>query len=439
MAMVLPRQIGYDASLPQLPADTTSVDVVLQPVNNTSFGPSSLVEFQLPSRGFMDPSSLYLRYRVTISNSGAAAAPATLAVRGCPATAFFQKLETYAGSQQLESQNNYNILMNDLINLTYSVADKYGSQYALGYTTLNTAGADTLGGNQFSLDGRLIGALGAGASTSFFVAIPLQCVLSNAEKLVPLEFMQNIRLVLTTDTATNVITSAGATVSFSLSNMELCYSSVQFNSDVLGMIKGFGGDDGSFYVKSSSWYSAGATISAGTVGNVELQYSHRLASIKSIFAHFASTSANMVNGIFDSCEPSTTSGTYQFTINSTPYPQREISTTLNKAGAIMELKKALGQLTSKHNSQSINFTEFNRVAGDTTTLQEPAKFILGVNTERLSTSDVLLSGVSSQNANVTLRCNIGGAPAEQLTAYCICNADVLIKIDPAMKQAIAMF
>lgn len=443
MSIVLPRQIGYEPSLPSLPADTTSMEVVLQPTNGTAFGPSSMAEFALPSRGFMDPSSLYIRYKITLTNNGAGNSDAGTAIRGCPAVSFFQKLETYAGSQLLESQNEYGLVMNDLINMTYSQSDKYGQQFNMGWTVLNTNGADALNTGQFSLDGRLVGALATGVSTSFTVAVPLQCVLSNAEKLIPLEFMPNILIRLTTDSVSNVITNyiAGTgNVTYSLSNMELCYTSVNFNSDVIGMIQNFGGEDGKFYVKSSSWWCAGSTISAGTVGNVELQYSHRLASIKSIFAHYASSAATSVNGKFDSIEPATVSSTHQFTINSIPYPQREISTALNKAGGMMELRKALGPLTSKTNSMSINYLEYSRKSGDTTTLQEGGKYFIGVNTERLSgATDTLLTGVSSQNANVTLRVNISGAPAEQFTPYVFCNADLLLEIDPAQKQCIARY
>lgn len=446
MSMVLPKEIAFSPELPSLPNDTTSYEVVLQPSNvgAAGVGASGLIEFNLPSRGFLVPDSLYLRYKVTCTNSGAAAAATTAGIRGCPAYSFFQKLETYAGSQLLEVQNEYGMMMNDLINCTMSMDQKYGMQAALGYSFFNTANAAT---SQVSLDCRNFfdasadGAtvLAAGASDIFTVAAPLQCVLSNAEKLVPLEFMPNVIVRLTTDTIANVIngyTGVNINIGYTLSNLELVYTTVNFNSDVLGMVQGMGDANGKFFVKSSSFALSGSSFAASS-GNRELQYSHRFASIRSIYAHFQTGATAAVNGKFDSVAPeNATGGTYQFTINSVPYPQREISSTLNKSAVLMELRKSFGGLTSKTNSMSINTREFSVIDGGATTDREPAKFIIGVDTQKLA-SDSLLTGVSSQNANVTLRIN--STNTNLITAYCYVNFDELLEIDPQNKSVIARY
>lgn len=450
MSMVLPKEIAFSPELPSLPNDTTSYEVVLQPSNvgAAGVGASGLIEFNLPSRGFLVPDSLYLRYKVTCTNTGTSAAAATAGIRGCPAYSFFQKMETYAGSQLLEVQNEYGLLMNDLINCTMSMDQKYGMQAALGYSLYNSATAATM---QTSLDCRnfqdasadgatpLSAAGGARPSDIFTVAAPLQCVLSNAEKLVPLEFMPNVIVRLTTDTIANVIngyTGTNINIGYTLSNLELVYTTVNFNSDVLSMVQGMGDANGKFFVKSSSFALSGSSFAASS-GNRELQYSHRFASIRSIYGHFATGAAAAVNGKFDSVAPEDANGgTYQFTINSVPYPQREISSTLNKSAVLMELRKSFGGLTSKTNSMSINTKEFSVIDGGATTDREPGKFIIGVDTQKLA-SDSLLTGVSSQNANVTLRIN--STNTNLITAYCFVNYDELLEIDPHNKSVIARY
>lgn len=430
MAMVLPKEIAFDPALPTLPSDTSSSQVVLQPTNGTIFGPSNTgrIDLELPSRGFLVPGSLYYRFKLTSTNTGATATTANDVIRMAPCVTPFARLEVYAGSTQLEIQEQYNIIMNDLINLTMDFAQKNGQSFNMGY-------------NATTYDSRQVGVLAQNASDTCYVSFPLECVLSNAEKLIPLEFMQNIKISLITDSNANVFynPTGGSALSYRIENFELCYQSVQFNSDVLGMVQSMGGDDGKFFVKSSSWALSGQTISGGTVGQIETSYSMRYASIKSLFAHFASSSANAVNGKFDSVplqRAGATNSTYQFTINSVPYPQRELSTLYNKAGVMSELRCALGGLTSKTNSMSITSAEFSYAESQATTAETPSKFIVGVDTQRLA-SDSLLTGVSSQNANITLRSYVDVTAL--CTAYVFANYDLLLEIEPATKSVIARF
>ena len=58
MDIVLPREIAYAPSLPALP-ECTNTEIVAAPVNGGSFGPGQLIQFDLISKGMLDPSSLY--------------------------------------------------------------------------------------------------------------------------------------------------------------------------------------------------------------------------------------------------------------------------------------------------------------------------------------------------------------------------------------------
>lgn len=428
MALVLPKQLAYEPSLPSLPNDTTAREVVLQPSNgSSSYGPSSLIEFTLPSRGFLEPGSMYLRFKCVVT---ATTGLSSTGIRRGPYT-LFQKLEEYAGSQQISQQNEYGLVMSDLVDLTMSQADKYGFQSAWGLTINNDV--DDISFDYISTPL---------TTNTISLAIPLQCALNNCEKLYPLEFSPSYMIRLTTETVANAIQYAGTTntLNYTLSNVELCYNSIEFNSDVINMVSQMGGQDGKFFVKSQSWACSSVSYGAGS-GSRELTYGLRYSSIKSIFSHFQNSQDKTVNlnGKFDSRAPEdATGGTYQFTIDSVPYPQREISTTLNKAGAFIELRRAVGGITNKLNSCSISNKEFNYIDNSTATeLNEPGKFIIGTNCERLPGSDTIMTGVSSNNANITLR--VSAVNTNTITAYTYVNYDLLFEIDPQMKAVVARY
>ena len=94
MSVVLPKEIKYADMLPALPAETVNTSVVLQPVNGASFADSALIQFDIPARAFLQPESLYLRFKASV-----VASTTSLTIAGTPATSFFSKLETIFGSQ----------------------------------------------------------------------------------------------------------------------------------------------------------------------------------------------------------------------------------------------------------------------------------------------------------------------------------------------------
>ena len=80
MNIVLPKELAYSPSSPSLP-ECLSQEIVLAPVGGSSYGTSQLIQFDLVSRGFIDPASLYIRYKVALTNT----ATDTSSLRGTPA------------------------------------------------------------------------------------------------------------------------------------------------------------------------------------------------------------------------------------------------------------------------------------------------------------------------------------------------------------------
>lgn len=422
MNVVLPKELAYVPSLPSLP-ECLSQDVVLAPVNGGSFGPSSLIQFDLVARGFIDPASIYLRYKVSLTNTSTQNSK----MKGTPVYSFFNKLETIFGSSVVESVNQYNQVCNMMTNLQLSVAQKYGQQINYGWS-IGSASAPSLE----QLDGRTC--LG---NDVFTLAAPLPCILSMAEKLIPAGLMPNIRIQLTTASIAEAFVNDTPPTNYALSNVELCYTMVDFSGDTNELVKNMGDQ---FYIKSTSFKNMGASLASGVSGSVDLIYNMRLASIKSLFTHFCGQNATYcANGLFDSIDPTSGNGELVYNIAGTSYPTRPISTLNNKASVMCELKKSVGALHSTEYNTSINSTEFSHtdasVATTATTLYTAGKFIFSSNTEKLSTSNTILSGISTNSSPISLRISTNTATLQAYNIYLIAMYDCLIQVNPHERNA----
>ena len=427
--ITLPQELAYDQVLPVLPSGAVTLDQFLPPVNGSVFSTTTQgtqIIFDLPARGMLIPSSLYLRYTYTVVNSATSLASVIL---GTPAYAPIQRVETTFGAVVSEQINNYNQTMNAVVNLTYNVSQKYGVQNMLGYgNNTSTPGLD-------ALDGRFCTSSEVGT-----FACPLWSLLANAEKYVPLGMMPATRITLTLDRLSNFFLQNGlpTTVlevpsSFNLSNVELCYSMIDFGEGVNNTIRGFGDK---LLIKSQSITNSSNTISLASTGYQEIVFNQRLASIKALFLLFPTTSSNSLNGLFDSVDISR-GGSYSFNVGGRYLPQKPIDAGLNKCAVYMELKKAIGSAANSSNF-SINSVEFNRTSASTTTVIEPGKFIVGVNTETLQGShSVLLSGTSTQNTPIGVRMNIVTATASTSSAVTLLSLyDAIIEVNPHEKSCV---
>ena len=60
----LPSAINYQEGLAVLPENTQNFNISCVPVSGSSFGPSSQIQVDLGNRGFLDPASLLIRYKI---------------------------------------------------------------------------------------------------------------------------------------------------------------------------------------------------------------------------------------------------------------------------------------------------------------------------------------------------------------------------------------
>ena len=425
----LPNQVNFSEPLLMLPENTTNFLVAALPTNGSSFGPGSIAQVDLTTnRGFLDPASLSIRYKVTTTS-------ASTKIVGTPLYTFINKFVCYANSQTIETISNYNTVSNMLVNLQMSVADKLGQQYNLGY--LNTS---TTPVTNEATDGHLCVAGGE----SIYLSGALPCLLSNSEKLIPLFLLQNMRLEFTFESLANVssnltadtVTTVSTMTGYSITNFEVVYNVVDFGQEVQRQI--INDSNGKIRIKSKSYNTSIAPVASGTTGNVNLIYNLRYASIKSAFLNIGGTSATYCAcKNMDSIDLTSANGDFVLNIAGINYPQKPLSTLSNKAGIMNELRRAMGSIFGNNVAMSINSVEFNAIDQFSTTYDKPGKFIVGINLEKLTIpSKAFFTGISTQNAPITAIINIGTATQQLFNVMLIATYDAIIDIDTQTKQVV---
>jgi hypothetical protein len=419
--VAIPSIIQYSPTLPVLPPETTNTTVVISPSNGSSFSPTSNNQliFDLGSgSGFLDPATLTLRFKVSVTNG------ATAQTQFGGGYAFISRLETLFGSQIVEAINSYGVVYNDFVSLQYNLAQK--ASLAMSYGFLDSSTVPTLANvNGFKIP--------ASATTIYTIAIPLVGLLSCSEKLLPLFAMPNVRIQLTLDTIANIF--SGSTVTeYTITNPEISYDMIRFGAGVEQLVRAMGEK---IYIKSQSFTFTGSSLATGSSGNVSLIYNQRLSSLKGVLLHMTSTdTAKCVNRAYDTVDITGGNGTYQFFINSIPYPSRYLDTNL-KSTIMSELR---GFIAGYHNIQGSNMSiiplEWYALAGSTTTNANPGKFMVGVNCEKIQDAkNSLLSGISTSNSPISVAMSLNTATPAGFTVSLLCMYDALIEIDTVMKNA----
>ena len=399
------------------------------PTNGSKFGPGTIAQVDLQTnRGFLDPASLSIRYKVTVASTSGQYAKLVVT----PAYTFINKFVCYANSQTIETISNYNTVANLLTNLKLSTAQKLGQQYSLGYLAANPAEPV----DNEDIDGRYC----ESASDTFYVSAPLYCLMGNSEKLIPLFLLQNMRMEFTFESLANIssnLLSDHKATDFEISNFEVVYNVIDFGAEIQRQIMA---ENPKILIKTS-YNTSVAPIAQNTSGNINLIYNLRYASIKSAFLNFGGTSTNDTTGSanknMDSFDITAGDGDYSLQIAGMSYPQKSLSTLNNKAGIMNELRRAMGSLFNNNNSMSINSLEFGKNDGDGSEYNVPAKFWVGFNLQKLTIeSKAFFSGVSTQNSPITAIINSSHSTDQAFNAMLIAVYDAIIEIDTQTKQCV---
>lgn len=427
--MSIPIEVA-PKSMAQLPSSTSCNSMVANPINGASFTENQQIILDLVTgRGFLNPASLYIRYRLTAT--GMAAANGQMI--GTPAYSPFQQFQMLFNSQVVENISDYNLYCEDMINVKTDFAAKQGLSPALGYggtTVFDVAGAV----GTTAINGRVLTATPSVMSLS--AALP--CLLSQSESYVPLFLFGAVRIILTLDTISSMFNSTNIPTGYAITNFELCYDVINFDPAVESYYSSLANQSGKIVLKSSSVMTGSQPLAAASSGNFQIPFNYRLASIKSLLLHTSpavAPGATAGNGKHTSLDISSGNGDFQFELGGSLFPPRSLSTVNNKAGILSELCLSLfGNRNVASASLGINLASWNVTstsygAGGTDSYYSPGMFIVGVNTERVPSSSSMLTGVSSLLAPINVRLNINTPTSQacQLRLYAL--YDALIEVD----------
>lgn len=442
----LPKEVNFASKLPHLAENMSTSLITVLPANGNQFKAGSTIDFQLPARAglYLDGKTAFLRYKFRYTSG--ATAPI---LRATPALTPFVKLDEYINSVPVNSVFNYHQVANMYVNTHLGISEKYGVQSALFSELKNAANANDAIGDSVSL-------VASQASLAGYCsfAFPLYCsALSSMDKFLPTGLAGQYRIVLTLAQITDMVSVAANLTDYQLENVELCINAMDLGVGVDQMVASM---SESLFIKATGWANAGVgQVASGATGVISLIASHRYQSINNLYLLSSGADVSKdVNGIFDSRDITSANGTIQFTVGSQTFPQLPINTAVNKNGVLQYLRECTSSLTDWRYSFAISGAEFSTYLGTaaataltgnitavaTTTVAEPAKFIVGVPISKIQNSDVyspssMLSGVSAQQAPIVVNINIGTATGEAFNEFVIAEYDVLIKIDPMSHQA----
>ena len=433
----LPKEIQYNKPMASLPMDTTMNNITVRPSNSQIFSlGGEIVQFDLPAHSFLVPSSMTLRGRIKITAATAGAVQAH--ILGVPAASWIQRVETIVGGSLLESVNDYGRLYNMIGQTKIDYSTKAGLMTELAYGA--NAGVNPTFSN---LNGRTLATIGAPDAQDIPFALPLGCLLSSCSELIPLSHMGGVRIQLTTDQIANFIYNTGTgnnlpTIRYS--QLELNFDLVDFGAAMDGVVRSMANADGDLVLKSQGWNVSNVNLPTQVAGSQsEFVYNVRLSSIKSLVVQGTGTAkSEALNGLYDAIQVAGPTGSTQFFIANKAYPQTPLRED-NTASVMSALRQAFGQAHDiYHSNIAIPPKQWDDIASLATTTAssqyEPASHFVGMNTEKLSTNSVMMSGESSQLTPINVRLNPSVATDAAATLTLYACYDALIGINVASRQ-----
>jgi hypothetical protein len=266
MAEATSNMLNY-ADTKMKASSSKSYRVKIPSSNGTNFSMNQTIDIDLPSNvrnTYLDFSSSYLRFNVTNNNANA------IKLCGQGAYCLIKKLECVVGSQTLFSTDNYNQLVDMLLD------QDTNSNYK------NGAGRVLFGSGSLKFTGF---AIAANAVKS--VALPLVGnILYNSEKYIPLHSAEKIRLKLTLDTAALGTIGAATDAEIALSDVNFVCYFVEVDEEVQQMIDS---STGGIYSIVGDNYSHASNSMANNASQVTIQTGFSYGSLNRILLSFNPT------------------------------------------------------------------------------------------------------------------------------------------------------
>lgn len=425
--MNVPREVQYPP-MAQLPEQVRCNSLIAAPLGGKgAYSSGEQIQIPLVKYGFLVPTAGYITAKVKVSGVIATSAGELLSI---PAQSWISRSDVFINSVGVDTINNYGAVSSFLLHSKMNTAQKWALSAPFG--TRATAG------NCNAVDSNALPVQGANDTTEFQIAIPLNNILSNCEKYVPLQFGET-RIVLQVADLANVACKADgsaidSTASLSIDEVQYHYDVVEFGSSMESAILSSQAPDGVIALKSQSYASSTAQINSGTQGYLEIPTALSLRSIKSCFALFNRTDRYKQ---FSSYDPTNGNGSVQFTIAGETYPPAPLDTKNHKTSVVLELAHAIhGTKNSPEMTNSslstLNFRNHDVAQGSDPT-NDLSKAYFGVSVEKIDGS-YLMTGVSSQNSQATTRISLNDATTTALNLMSVYNHDAILYFDLANRS-----
>ncbi len=436
----------------------------VSPTNGSTFVPENVIRIDIPTgmrNTYLDPSGTFLRFK--LSNATVAALdiePDNSAV------CVIRKLELYsaAGSNLLESVDNYNVLSQAMSSVQANPSDVYNTgSVTSGYSSISTevtvaatpavvAGAATAAVAAYhpKIRAQGMGPFGAKIVSGghINVCIPLMSVIGTmGEKYIPLHALaSDLRLEITLETAQKALlnTTSLAAVTYTISDLYLYTQMVQLGDEAQAAIDAMTG--GVYTWHGSSWRNYQMTQAASGTS-----FSHlipaRFSSLKGLFITQRRDDQNAIARRTLTNLSQNLLSYYQFRIGSVAMPQHRVfcGTTADPSPEpFMELQRSLHALGQLHTGGLINkenwvfdggIAEDDDVESLLANQNNSGKFIVGLELESFANkNDVIMSGISTLGQNIFYNPEYASTPvAATLDAFA--NFDILFTISEGTMTA----
>ena len=478
----LPKEIQYNKPMASLPMDTQMNNTIVHPSNGANFKANgNIITFDLPTHSMLVPSSLVLNGIIKITPSPEtqtliAGQPAASWIQRVETLVGGTSIESISDYGRL-----YNMIAQTKID--YATKAGLMTELAVNCDGLDAAAPAEGDGNlNENVDGNAMGDptfvnlngrrgpsfRPADSSTTpdivkkdakegeFAFSLPLGCMLSSCAELIPLSLMGGVRIRITTAQLTTFIrtvkvtetdagvitgfTETGATAPvFDFSELELNFDLVDFGEGFDGVVKSMADPNGDLVLRSEGWNVMNVPIDINnSVSNNTYLYNVRLSSIKSLVLQGTGEARQeAIIPAYQAVQIAGVSGSTQFFVANRPFPPSPLDES-NVAAVMSSLRQCFGESHDVYSTRiAIPDKQYTTLAkvGTAITLPvqtdpksdnqssvsvfEPASHFVGVNTEKLSTNAVMMSGESSQLSPIEVLLNQSTATkaAGTLTLY----------------------
>jgi len=411
---------------------------------------------------YIDTRNTYLKFRAkyTVETANTGASSVFVAnIRGTGAS-IIQRWTAISGGVSLYEIGEYGVLFDTLCKVFLNSADRVS-----GFGTICLGMNDTpytksaTNANKVGNSGHVInnfvttasGLLTVGSEYHNYALICMDPLIgSMATQWCPIGKLPSLQIQIALDSIlplsyypTTVATTAG-TCSVTYDQFELVTTVVDFGYEAEKVLEASSVIGGKQYWKSVSYRSSTATIASGTGGTNDILIGARAASCKAVLArnYFSAPSSSSTNDKYDTFNVSLEGISIQ--CSGLLIPQNKpLNANQSPASILAELQKSFSALNLAIMNTSLsplNFgksthappatSDYSVVAASTqpTTSQNPAEFIIGIDTEQCSKIG-LITGINTLSSPVFMRYNISGTTGANVSCIFHMMHDMIFMLD----------